>query len=168
MPIADYRQGNFLQALTKRTLGTDGLGRTILENQIFDPASNFVVNGVTYRNPYPNNTIPVSQLDPVALKVEAYLPLPNLPGLVSNYLPSYSNKRVTSIPSVKLDHLVSARLKLSGYWGLTRTDSPNNMGLPYPIQNTVPTHRRTGRPQPSFSCPRSRKGIREQRAAANR
>lgn len=140
MPIPAYRQGNFQQALTGRNLGTDGLGRPIMENQIFDPSSNFVVNGVTYRNPFPNNTIPVTQLDPVALKVEAYLPLPNLPGLVSNYLPAYTNSRVSTIPSVKLDHLFSARLKLSGYWGLTRTDSPNNMGLPYPIQNTVPTH----------------------------
>jgi hypothetical protein len=143
MPVAAYRQGNFQQALTGRTLGTDGLGRPIMENQIFDPGTTRLVNGVSYRDPFPNNTIPFSQLDPVALKVQAYLPLPNLPGLVSNYVPVYTNSRVTTIPSVKLDHSVSARLKLSGYWGMTRTDSPNNMGLPYPIQNTVPTHIKT-------------------------
>src|SRR5215469_1783168 len=143
VPIAAYRQGNFQQALTGRNLGTDGLGRPIMENQIYDPYSNFVANGVTYRNPYPNNTIPASELDPVAQKVQAYIPLANLPGLVNNYLPTYTNTRVSTIPSVKLDHLFSARLKLSGYWGLTRTDSPNNMGFPYPIQNTAPTHIKT-------------------------
>ena len=140
MPIPAYRQGNFQQALTGRNLGTDGLGRSIMENQIFDPSSNFVLNGVTYRNSFPNNTIPVSQLDPVALKVQAYLPLPNLPGLVSNYLPVYTNTRVSTIPSIKVDHLFSARLKVSFYGGITRTDSPNHMGLPYPIQNIAPTH----------------------------
>jgi hypothetical protein len=140
VPIEAYRQGNFEQALTGRNLGTDGLGRPIMENQIYDPYSNFVVNGVTYREPYPNNTIPVSQLDPVALKVQSYIPQPNEPGLVNNFLPTYTNTRVSTIPSVKLDHLFSARLKLSGYWGLTRTDSPNNMGFPYPIQNVAPTH----------------------------
>jgi hypothetical protein len=140
MPVPAYRQGNFQQALTNRNLGTDLLGRPIMENQIFDPGSNFVMNGVTYRNPFPNNTIPESQLDPVALKVQAHLPIPNLPGLVSNYLPRYTNSRVSTIPSAKLDHLFGARLKVSGYWGMTRTDSPNNMGLPYPIQNVVPTH----------------------------
>src|SRR4029077_8486890 len=92
---------------------------------------------------YANNTIPLAQLDPVALRVQAYLPLPNLPGVVSNYRPVYTHSRVSTIPSVKLDHLFSARLKVSGYWGLTRTDSPNNMGLPYPIQNTIPTHIKT-------------------------
>ncbi|HEY6345616.1 MAG TPA: carboxypeptidase-like regulatory domain-containing protein [Bryobacteraceae bacterium] len=140
MPIPAYRQGNFQQALTGRNLGTDGLGRPIMENQIFDPSTTRLINGVSYRDPFPNNTIPVTELDPVALKAQAYLPLPNLPGLVSNYLPVYTNSRVSTIPSVKLDHSISTRLKLSGYWGLTRTDSPNNMGLPYPIQNTVPTH----------------------------
>jgi hypothetical protein len=140
MPIAAYRQGNFQQALTNRNLGTDGLGRPIMENQIYDPSTTRLINGVQYRDPFPNNTIPLTQLDPVSLKVESYLPQPNLPGLVSNYLPVYTNTRVSTIPSVKLDHSVSSRLKLSGYWGMTRTDSPNAMGLPYPLQNTVPAH----------------------------
>jgi len=140
MPIAAYRQGNFTQALTGRNLGTDGLGRPIMENQIFDPNTTRLINGVQYRDPFPNNTIPLTQLDPVALKAQAFLPLPNQPGLVSNYIPTYTNKRVSTIPSIKLDHSVSSRLKLSGYWGLTRTDSPNAMGLPQPIQNTVPAH----------------------------
>ena len=111
MPVPAYRQGNFQQALTGRTLGTDGLGRPIMENQIFDPSTTRLVNGVSYRDPFPNNTIPLAQLDPVALKVQAYLPLPNLPGLVSNYLPVYTNSRVTTIPSVKLDHLFGAICK---------------------------------------------------------
>jgi hypothetical protein len=140
VPVAAYRTGNFTQALTGRNLGTDGLGRPIMENEIFDPNSTYTLNGVQYRNPFPNNVIPATQLDRVALNVQSYIPLPNLPGLVNNYLPSYTNSRVSTIPSIKLDHSVSSRLKLSGYWGLTKTDSPNNMGFPNPIQNTIPAH----------------------------
>src|SRR5262252_8129836 len=50
MPIPAYRQGNFQQALTGRALGTDGLGRTIMENQIFDPSTTRAINGVTNRD----------------------------------------------------------------------------------------------------------------------
>src|SRR5947209_15599428 len=40
-----YRQGIFTDALTNRVLGTDPLGRNILENQIYDPNTQRVVNG---------------------------------------------------------------------------------------------------------------------------
>src|SRR4029077_18149364 len=63
VPTLAYRQGNFIQAPTGKNLGTDGLGRPILENTIYDPATANVVNGVTYTNPFPNNTIPLSQQD---------------------------------------------------------------------------------------------------------
>ena len=39
VPTAAYRAGNFAQALTGRTLGTDPLGRPILENTIYDPTT---------------------------------------------------------------------------------------------------------------------------------
>src|SRR5436309_86022 len=39
VPTGAYRAGNFASALTGRTLGTDPLGRPILEGQIFDPAT---------------------------------------------------------------------------------------------------------------------------------
>ena len=74
------------------------------------------------------------------LAVQSYIPLPTSSGLTNNYLPSYSNQRVSQIPSVKIDHSLSSRLKLSGYWARTQTDSPNNAGLPYPISNTVGNH----------------------------
>src|SRR5215831_7399492 len=118
VPIPAYRQGDFTQALTGRNLGTDGLGRPIMENQIFDPATTRFIGGVQYRDPFPNNTIPPQQLDPVALRVQSYIPLPTKPGLVSNFVPTYTNKRVSTIPSIKVDHSVSARLKLSGYWSM--------------------------------------------------
>ena len=71
----------------------------------------------------------------MALKVQSYIPLPTNSQLINNYVPSYSNSRVSSIPSVKVDHSLSSTLKLSGYWSRTQTDSPNNSGLDYPSRS---------------------------------
>jgi hypothetical protein len=141
VPTLAYRQGDFRKALTGRPLGTDGLRRPIMENTIYDPTTERIVDGVRYRDPYPDNIIPPDKLDPVALKIQEYIPLPNRPGLTNNYVPNQLNPRVTQIPSVKIDHLLSERLKLSGYWSRTQTDTPNNTsGFDYPLSSSVGQH----------------------------
>ncbi|HEY6344746.1 MAG TPA: carboxypeptidase-like regulatory domain-containing protein [Bryobacteraceae bacterium] len=146
VPTLAYRTGNFAQALTGRNLGTDGLGRPIMENTIYDPSTDFVVNGLTYRNPFPGNIIPPADLDPVALNIENLLPQPNGPnanGLINNYLPTYRNPSATTIPSVKIDYLVSPKSKITGYWSLTDRNTPNNSALPQPLEGTpdhIPTN----------------------------
>jgi hypothetical protein len=142
VPAVEYRTGDFRRALTTRaSMGTDGLGRSILENTIYDPLTERLVGGIRYRDPYLSNTIPLKNIDPVALKIQEYIPLPtNNLLLTNNYIPSYSNSRVSQVPSIKLDHSLSSRLKLSGYWSRTQTDSPNNSGLEYPIGVTVGSH----------------------------
>jgi hypothetical protein len=142
VPTLAMRSGDFTQILTNRTLGVDGLNRPIVENTIYDPGTARLVNGATYTDPYPNNTIPLSQQDPVALKVQALIPLPTNLAAINNYRPSYSNLRVSQIPSVKIDHSFSSSLKLSGYWSQTKTDSPNTGAFAYPISNTVGSHSR--------------------------
>ena len=137
------RRGDFAQILTNRNLGTDGLNRPILENTIYDPSTARVVNGTTYTDPYPSNAIPSSQQDPVALKVQALIPVPTNSALINNYLPTYSNPRLTEIPSVKIDHAFSSSLKLSGYWAEKKTDSPNNSAFPFPIANVQGSHIRS-------------------------
>ncbi len=138
VPTLAYRGGDFSQALTKRNLGTDGLGRPILENTIYDPSSDFVVGGVRYRNPFNNNTIPVTQFDPVAVKIQNLIPLPTSSGLINNYLPTYTNPKYTLVPSVKGDYQISAKSKVSGFWSLNRQDNPNNGLMPPPIRSSQP------------------------------
>src|SRR5262249_10940051 len=58
VPIPQYRTGDFGLARTGRGLGNDGLGRALQENTIYDPTTERLVNGVRYRDPYPNNVIP--------------------------------------------------------------------------------------------------------------
>jgi hypothetical protein len=138
VPTLGYRAGDFSRALTGRNLGTDGLGRPIFENTVYDPSTDFIVNGLRYRNPFPNNTIPAANLDPVALKIQNLIPFPTGAGLINNYLPTYSNPKYTLIPSVKADYQISSKSKISGFWSLNRQDNPNNQPLPPPIRSGQP------------------------------
>ena len=117
VPTDAYRRGDFSTALTGKTLGTDPLGRTIFEGQIFDPLTTRPVNGQLVRDPFPNNIIPTERLDPVALAIQKSIPAPTSPNLVAlNYRPSFPNDRVTTNWSVKLDHQISAKAKISGLY----------------------------------------------------
>lgn len=69
--------GDYSQLLTSTSLGTDAAGRTILQGQIFDPASTKTVNGALVRDPFPNNQIPVNRFDPAAAKIMGLFPKPN-------------------------------------------------------------------------------------------
>ena len=55
VPTDAYRNGDFSLARTGRNLGTDGLGRPILENTIYDPRTNRTgPDGRIYRDVFPN------------------------------------------------------------------------------------------------------------------
>lgn len=61
-------------------------------NDIYDPTSgskdtNGNLTGVN-RTAFLNKTIPMNQISPIALKIQSYLPLPNLNGEVNNYTAS--------------------------------------------------------------------------------
>ncbi len=138
LPTEAYRRGDFSSALTGRQLGVDALGRPIMENAIYDPRTTrtVTVNGVEniVRDPFPNNIIPTSLLDPVALKIQALIPNPDNGELQNNWDPRIPNQKFQSIPSVKIDHSFSDRSKISGYWSLedtTQITGPD--GLPIPI-----------------------------------
>ncbi|HLI84622.1 MAG TPA: carboxypeptidase-like regulatory domain-containing protein [Bryobacteraceae bacterium] len=145
VPTLQYRQGDFSQALTYRNLcptsnpNCDPLGRPILENTIYDPNTQRVENGQVVRDPFPNNTIPLSEQDPVALAIQKLIPLPTNSNLINNYIATYGNPRLTYIPSVKIDYQISSKSKISGYWSRTSTSTPNNTVLPAPITTAVPS-----------------------------
>lgn len=141
VPTPAYRAGNFGPALTGRTLITDPVLGAVKENTIYDPASGYVVNGLRYRTPFPNNVIPGDRLDPVAVNIQNLIPLPSGPNansLVNNYQPTYSNPKYTLIPSVKGDYQIGPKAKISGFWSLNRQENPNNGLLPPPIRSSQP------------------------------
>ena len=83
-PIDAFKAGDFSALLTGRQIGTDALGRPIMEGQIFDPNTSRRENGVPVRDPYPGNIIPASQRSSVANKLVPLMVRPDRPGLALN------------------------------------------------------------------------------------
>lgn len=148
MPTDAMRGGDFSQALTGRVLGTDPLGRPIMENAIYDPLTARVVNGQVVRDPFANNLIPRDRLDPVALRIQELIPQATRSGLINNWDQSYPADTVKSIGTIKLDQNFGAVGKLSlyysRYWGPHFNGSD---GLPVPITKVrrIPTSTHTTR-----------------------
>ncbi len=152
VPTAQYRVGNFsaAEAATgNKVLGTDVLGRNIIQNSIYDPLSQRSVSGNLVRDAFVNNTIPIAQLDKVALNVQNLVPQPQGPqatGLINNYVNPFQTKAVDFIPSIKIDHSLSSKIKLSGNWGWVHIATPGpptnttSEGLPTLLSVLSPTN----------------------------
>ena len=154
VPTTAYRNGNFATALCGSYTGggLDGLGGTctpfnpitvngqpatdpaqqrLVQGQIFDPYSTRLVNGSQVRTPYPNNQIPLTSMDPVAVSIQKLIPAANLPGDINNYtVPSYTSFTHTTNFSIKADQNLSPTIKLSGYYAHNKNFAPFANGLP--------------------------------------
>ncbi|HLI84052.1 MAG TPA: TonB-dependent receptor [Bryobacteraceae bacterium] len=159
VPTAAYRNGDFSNAgcfnfnaatnscngaPTALTQGgkpaVDTAGQTLTYGEVFDPTTTHTVNGAQVRNPFPNNTIPLSRYDPVALAIQKMLPMPNAPGLINNYnIPGYINWEHTTTISWKIDHSISPTAKLAWYFSHYSWNSPNANGFVGPYSTEVPT-----------------------------
>lgn len=147
VPTAAFRTGDFGAALGAQLLSAgapavDPLGRPVFQNAVYDPTTTRVVSGFTVRDAFVGNRVPLAQLDPVALRVQALFPNPVgtfATSLINNYtVPAYNNFRHTTIPSIKLDHSLSSTIKISGYFGRTRTFSPGNNGFTQTFSSAAP------------------------------
>lgn len=135
VPNSDFRNGD-LSAILGRNLGTDFAGRPILQNQIYDPATEtFDSSGRRILQPFQNNIIPISRFDPVSVKIMQQMPGPNLGDLlVNNYSAGGPFYKLQTIPSIKIDHSFSNSAKLSGYYSWENTTKSNGVdGLPEPV-----------------------------------
>jgi hypothetical protein len=153
VPTVAYRNGDFsaaTAATANKSLGTDPLGRPIIQNSIYDPLSQRPVSGTNsllIRDPFVGNAIPTKQLDPVALRIQALVPLPQGPNatqLINNFNNPFQTTTQYYIPSLKLDHSLSSKIKLSGFWGWTHQSTPSTNttaeGFPLPISTLAPTY----------------------------
>jgi len=136
VPNAAERSGNFSGDIPPPFIpgfscnGPDPAGQMVCPNEIFNPSSRHVVNGATVADPFQNNSIPKSMMDPTALIIQNMFPLPNNNSPVFNYsIPGYSDYRHTTIPSIKIDELLSSKMKVSAYYSVTKTYSPENNGF---------------------------------------
>jgi hypothetical protein len=108
VPTLLERQGDF-----SRTFAPSGQLVTIFNP--FTTRPNPAGSGFI-RDPFPGNRIPAGMMDPVALKVMAYYPLPNQPGDAvtgrNNYFQSGTLRRDINNFDVRLDEHISSRQKL--------------------------------------------------------
>src|SRR5882724_1080526 len=89
VPLPAMLQGDLSAAV-------DAFGKPV---KITDPLS---------KTPFPNNQIPVSRLDPVARKIGAFYPGPNVLGNVNNYLAQAGATNGNNKFNTKVDHTLSA------------------------------------------------------------
>ena len=76
------------------------------------------LNDTLAKAPFPGNQIPSSRFDPVALKLAAYYPKPNLTGSANNYIAQGNSTSSWNNIGVKGDHQLGSkdRLTLSAFW----------------------------------------------------
>jgi hypothetical protein len=139
LPTTAYRSGDFSGALTGKTLTDASSGLTFPENGIYDPTTTATVNGRVIRTLFPNNTIPGNMIDPISKKVLALIPQTVNNQNLQNWLPSIVTNTTQQIPSLKFDHILNERNRLSFYWTYQRTNqiaAPD--GLPNPLTAARP------------------------------
>jgi len=145
LPTPALRNGDFSSVLTGKTLGTDIAGRPIMQNVIYDPTTGHLINGQTVTDPFPGNIIPMNRLNPVALKIQSYIPMPTLNQLVNNFAQTCATPDDRTLPSFKIDQNFGTKSKLSFYWSEYDYESfGRNDCLPQPISvettRSIPTH----------------------------
>jgi len=138
VPTEAYRRGDFSSALTGAQLGVDPAGNPIFENAIYDPLSNRLVNGQVVRTQFPGNVIPGNRIDPVAAKIQALIPLPTNGGNTNNLAVVDQVSSTTTLPSVKMDHNIGDKNKISFFWTdwINHVPKSTGDGIPFPISNT--------------------------------
>ena len=99
---------------------------------IYDPATGRNVNGVWTRDPFPGNRIPANRLDPVAMKILEYYPLPNYrdpavaPWQNNLAYTEHFNKDVFWNWVGKVDHNFGANDRMFGRWGRNERNELRN------------------------------------------
>jgi hypothetical protein len=136
VPTAAMRDGDFAGVLGPQ-IGTDSLGRPILTNQIFDPATSRVdpTNSANViRDPFPNNRIPTASINPSSLlMLQKYYPLPNLPvaeGVLPNYQFAGVNNTQSDQTGIRVDHRFGDSDTLFGRYNRTNANLLRPESLP--------------------------------------
>jgi Carboxypeptidase regulatory-like domain/TonB dependent receptor len=137
VPNTEYLAGNLsnnLLVTANRNLGTDFAGRPIIQNAIYDPASAVIdSSGRRVLQTFPNNIIPPSRIDPVAAKILALFPKPNIGNdlYVNNFAETGDFFKLQQIISIKVDQNFSSKFKVSAFYEDQDTTKSNGVdGLP--------------------------------------
>jgi hypothetical protein len=145
VPNAALMAGD-LSSILGPQIGTDLLGRPVLQNQIYNPRTSRLVtdprtgNRVFIRDPYPNNQIPLSDIDPVALRLlrSGLWPAPNADGTRDartgnprdNFFDNRPDLRNRDQFLARIDHQFSSNNAFFFRYGLNNVDDRTAGNLP--------------------------------------
>ncbi|MBY0503128.1 MAG: TonB-dependent receptor [Bryobacteraceae bacterium] len=101
---------------------------------IFDPES---VTG-NLRAPFPGNRIPVSRLDPAALRITGLLPNPTSPGATRNFVFNPTVEQRTDQFDVRLDHNIGQSDRVFFKYSYDDTSLLSPGSLPSPANASIP------------------------------
>jgi len=114
VPTEAQRNGDFSQ-----TFNPDGSLAVI-----YNPFSTQLVNGQYVRTAFPNNMIPATQLDSVAMKLLSYYPAPNRPGNsltgANNYVGTAGLPTDSDQYTIKVDENISEKQNFYARWSQKR------------------------------------------------
>ncbi len=79
---------------------------------LYDPATPGATGTGMGRQRFANNIVPASRLSPVALKLNAYLPSPNLPGILNNYNVNIPFRNDGNSYDSRVDHNFTQQTKI--------------------------------------------------------
>ena len=108
-------------------------GLPVYPGEVFDPATQTVVNGTPCRLPFSGNTIPQQRFSTVAKNVLTYIPTPTTTGLYNNFYYSSSFPITNTTYTVRMDANVSSKHKVFvSYSTRDNLRTVFSQDLPYP------------------------------------
>jgi hypothetical protein len=134
IPTPAEIHGDFSRLLGAQ-IGTDALGRPILQGQIYDPTTTRTVAGQLVRDPFPGNIIPSNRWDPAAEKMLSLWPAPNQPVLATGFPKNdyyYLSPGQNPINSgdLRLDYRLSEKNSFYGSFSINDTTSSSKQIFP--------------------------------------
>ncbi len=106
-------------------------GQQVRAGQIFNPLSGRVINGQFCRDPFPDNEIPASAINPIGRAVINQFPEPNLPGFEFNFSKPLSARTADPRVEARIDRQAGEhRLFFSGSAQRQEITNENAFGTP--------------------------------------
>jgi Carboxypeptidase regulatory-like domain/TonB dependent receptor len=140
IPTPAMVRGDFSSLLGPQ-VGSDALGRPILQGQIYDPTTTRSVNGQLVRDPFQGNIIPQNKWDPAAAKIMALFPATNqaIAGgkyPQNDYFVQTPGRQTVNQADVRVDLRVTDKDSLFGSLSWSNLDKFNGPPLPGALDGT--------------------------------
>ena len=151
IPTEAMKQGDLSAYLGDR-IGTDALGRPVLQGAVYDPATTRQVTAgqvdrdtgltatsdATIRDPFPRNIISPNRFDTVSKSILPLFPTATLPGLTRNFASQAADVKSVNQWGTKLDHSLASNHKVFGSFVWSTLNTPGAAPFPGVIGGAIP------------------------------